>query len=251
MKILRTGLIAIVVLALGVLLGCARSSVKQKTLIFGNTENEKRAENLKGKLKVNSNDAESRMELARIFLSEDMIEDAIAEYEKVLDIDSQNIQAYLLLSSVLQKRQNPDLQKIAVLLEKATKIAPDNADIHLNLAQIFDKQAEEGKAINEFNKAIELSDDPATLVSAHLGLMAIYKEQGNFERANAEYELAYTIYPGIEEMIKQAEINRITPAPKYAGEEFRGEVEDGIHPQHEERITRIQKEIKKVSEEEN
>lgn len=206
---------------------------------------------MKEKLKVNSDDAESRMELARIFLSEDMIEDAIAEYEKVLDIDSQNIQAYLLLSLVLQKRQNPDLQRIAVILEKVIKIAPDNADIHLNLAQIFDKQEEEERAINEFNKAIELSDDSATLVSAHLGLMAIYKEQGDSERATAEYELAKEIFPGIEEMLKQAEINRITPSPKFAGEEFRGEVEDGIHPPHEERITRIQKEIKKLSAGEN
>ncbi len=47
-------------------------------------------------------------------------------------------------------------------------------------------------------------------------------------------------------MIKQAEISRITPVPKYAGEEFRGE--DGLHPSHEERIKLIQEEIRKMSE---
>jgi len=188
------------------------------------------------------------MEIARIYLQEDMIEEAISEFEKVISRDDHNVQAYLLLSSALQKRSNPDFAKATSLLEKAIIIAPDNADAYLNLAHVYAKMEKSESAVNEFNKVVELSNDPATLVSAHLGLMAIYKEQGDSERATAEYELAKEIFPGVEEMLKQAEIGRITPVPKYAGEELRGNEDDGIHPPHEERIQRIQKEIERLSE---
>lgn len=225
-------------------MSCAYST-KQKTLIFKNIEIEKRAEFLKEKGWNNTDDVENRMELGKIYLSEDYIAEAVSEFEKVLNINPYHIQAHLLLALALQRHPKPDLSRIAGLLENATQIAPDNADAHLNLAQVYEKLRNEEKSISEFNKAIELSNDPATLVSAHLGLMAIYKKQGQLAKAQKEYEAAYKIYPGVDEMIKQAEINQITPAPKYAGEEFRGE--DGLHPSHEERIKRLREEIREMS----
>lgn len=228
----------------GLLLSCAHSP-KQRTLIFKNIEIEKRAEFLKEKVRENTDAAESRMELGKIYLSEDYIQEAISEFEKVLNIDSNNIQTHLLLSLALQRRPTPDLSRAARLLEKSTQIAPDNADAHLNLAQVYEKLKNEEKSIIEFNKAVELSNDPATLVSAHLGLMAIYKKQGESAKAKEEYDTAYKIYPGIEEMIKQAEINKITPTPQYAGESFReGE---GLHPSNEDRIKKLREEINKLS----
>lgn len=231
----------------GFLLGCAHSSTKQRTLIFKDIEIEKRAEYLKEKIRENTDDVESRMVLGKIYLSEDYVEEAVSEFEKVLNIDSFHIQAHLLLALALQRHPKPDLSRVAELLEKATQIAPNNADVHLNLAQVYDKLKEEEKAITEFNTTIELSNDPAILVSAHLGLMAIYKRQSQLAKAQEEYEAAYKIYPGVEEMIKQAEINRVTPPPKYAGEEFREG--DGYYPSHEERIKRLREEIRKISEE--
>lgn len=228
----------------GVLLGCAHSP-KQRTLIFKDDKTEKRAEYLQNSFRINPNDVESRMELGKIFLKEDFNEEAINEFEQVLNVDSNYIHAYLLLSLALQKRPKPDLLRIAGLLEKAAGIAPDNADVHLNLAQAYDKLKKEEDAITEFKKTIELSNDPATLVSAHLGLMAIYKKQGESAKAKEEYEAAYKIYPGVEEMIKQAEINHITPPPRYGGEGFRED--DGLHPSHEERIKRLREEIRKMS----
>lgn len=227
-----------------VLVGCAHSP-KQRPLIFKDDNTEKRAEYLQNSIRVNPNDVESRMELGKIFLKEDFNEEAINEFEQVLNVDSNNIQAYLLLSLALQKRPKPDLIRVIGLLNKATQIAPDNSDVHLNLAQVYDKLQKEEEAITDFKKAIELSNDPAVLVSAHLGLMAIYKKQGESAKAKEEYEAAYKIYPGVEEMIKQAEISLITPEPKYAGEEFRKG--DGLHPSHEERIKRLREEIRKMS----
>ncbi|MBI4707974.1 MAG: tetratricopeptide repeat protein [Candidatus Omnitrophica bacterium] len=211
---------------------------------FKDDKTEKRVEYLQDRLRINPNDVESHMELGKIFLKEDFNEEAINEFEQVLNVDSNYIHAYLLLSLALQKRPKPDLLRVAGLLETATQIAPDNADVHLNLAQVYDKLKKEEEAIAEFKKAIELSNDPAILVSAHLGLMAIYKKQGDSLKAKEEYEAAYKIYPAVEEMIKQAEINHITPPPRYAGEGFRED--DGLHPSYEERIKRLREEIRKI-----
>jgi len=71
----------------------------------------------------------------------------------------------------------------------------------------------------------------------------VYKRNGELENAKEEYEAAYKIYPGVEEMIKQAEIDRITRTPEYAGRELR---EGGSHPSHEERIKQLLEEIRKV-----
>lgn len=232
----------------GFLLGCAHTSMKQGSLIFKNLDNEKRVKHLREHLIVNYSDVKKRIELGRIFLSEDMIEEAIIELEKVANTDSENVESLLLLSLAFQKMTNPNLEKSVMLLEKASQIEPNNADVHLNLGQVYSKIGDENKSINEFNRTIELSNDLAALVSAHLGLMAIYKKQGELEKANKEYESAYKIYPDVEEMIKQVEISHITPTPQYAGEEFRGD--DRLHPSLEERIERATEEIRKILEKE-
>jgi len=223
---------------------CAGPPAKQP-LVFTDPQTEEQAKRLQSQLQTKPNDVESRMELGKIYLSEYMIPEAIGEFERVLKIDPNHIQAYLLLSLTIQKCPEPNLPRAAKLLGKASELAPDNADVHLNLAQVYDKQEQDEKAIREFERAIELSDDPATLVSAHLGLMAIHKKRGESEKADEHYDAAYEIYPGVQEMIKQAEIDRVTPAPKYAGEEFRAE--DGFHPSLERRIEHARKEISEIS----
>ena len=220
--------------------GCAHTPI----LVFKDFENEKRVEYLQERLRINPDGKEIRMELGRIFLSEAMIKQAITEFEKVLAIDSDNIQAYLLLSLALQQGPKPDLKKSEALLQRASQLEPENADVRLSLGQIYNEQREEDRAINEFNKAIELSNDPATLVSAHLGLMAIYKKQGQSAKANEEYEAAYKIFPGVEEMIKKAEIKRISPTPEYLGE-------GGFHPYLEERIKKLQENKRRFREDKN
>jgi len=225
--------------------GCSHSPEKQDTLILKDVETEKRVTYLCEQLQKKPDNLEMRIELGKIYLSEDMIEEATAQLEKAVNIDSKNVEGILLLSLAFQKLKKPKLIDAARLLESGSTIEPNNADIHLSLAQVYEELREDEKAISEFNHTVELSEDPATLISAHLGLMAIYKKSGQSEKANKEYEAAYKIYPGVEEIIKQAEISGITPAPRYAGDEFRHD--DPLHPSLEERIRRAREEILKTS----
>ena len=231
----------------GLLWSCANAPpVKQDNVIFKNPEAEKRANRLRKLLIINPDDVEKRIQLGRIFLSEDMTQEAIIELKKALKTDPERIDALLLLSLAFQKLPKPDLTKALELLKEASEIEPNNADVHLNLAQVHNKLKNEGEAIDDFKHAIELSNDLAVLVSAHLGLMAIYEKRGDSEKANKEYQAAYEIYPGVEDMIKQAEISRITPAPKYAGEELKDD-RDGLHPSFKKRIKHAIEEIEKLN----
>jgi len=228
------------------LCSCARPPAKSRPLIFTDPQTEALAKHLQSKLRTNPADVQTRMELGKIYLSEYMLQKAIAEFETVLKIDPNQIQAYLLLSLTIQKYPDPNLSRAARLLENAAVVAPHNADVHWELAQIYDELNEAEKAITEFKKTVQLSNDPASSVSAHLGLMAIYKRQGKSQEAQDEYDAAYEIYPAIEEMIKRTKIYSITPPPKYTGEGY-GDGESGFHPSLETRIRQAREEIARIS----
>ncbi len=231
-------------------------SEERDRVIFNDPENEKKVGELKVKLAADPNDLETRIELGTIFLQEEMIKEAITEFEGVLKSEPQHIQAHLLLALARQKDPNLDLSKTLALLEEAVEIAPNHADAHLNLAQVYDQLEEEDKAIREFNQALELSelpDDAMTLLSAHLGLMAIYtkraqnyRNQNELEKAKKElgkahYELeeASEIYPDIEEVLIQLDIADLTPPPEYAGD-------SSVHPELEKRKKETEKLIEEL-----
>jgi tetratricopeptide (TPR) repeat protein len=231
------------------LAGCAGPSAKRQAIGFKDPQKEERARYLQSELAIRPDAVESRVELGRIYLSEYMLPEAEREFRKILEFDSNFIQAYLLLSLTLQKCPNPDLTKVANLLETASEIAPDDASVHLNLAQVYDDLEKLQGAIGEFQRAIDLSEDAATSISAHLGLMAIYGELGESEKAQEHYDAAYEIYPGVEQMIRQAEISQLTPPPRYAGREF-GQG-SGLHPSLEKRMRHAQQEIQRIANEKN
>lgn len=220
--------------ALG-LLNCS----SYKPPAYANIDNKNRASVLEKKIETDPGDVESRMELSRIYMEEDLYRLAVPELEKVVELDPARIEAYLLLSLALQRGPDPDLDKVESILESALVLAPDNADVHLHLAQVSVSLAKEDRAEAEFIRALELSRDAATLVSTHLGLMSIYQKRGEAEKAQWEYEQAKMICPQLDGLLKQAEINLITPAPDYGGgDSFQV---GGSHPPFEKRILELQK----------
>ncbi|HUT03711.1 MAG TPA: hypothetical protein VM163_07465 [bacterium] len=238
----RLGWVALIGMASALALACSHTKTEARppTLLTDHGAEERTTE-LRKRLEIASNDVDARMELGRIYLSEDDVESAVGEFRKVLAIDSKHIRARLLLSLAYQRRSAPDLRSASLILWEASQIEPDNAAVHLSLGQIY-RQHYKDTAIREFSKAIELSKDPAILVSAHLGLMGIYQYRGESEKAKTEYEAAYSIYPGVEEMIMKAEIESTTPAPQYV-------VEGESRPSVEERIERLQKRLKEMAQE--
>jgi len=198
---------------------------------------------LQKQVKDNPSDLSSHIELGKTYLANGMYKNAEREFNAAIKIDSHCSQAYLLSALSVQKHEKPDLKKVLSLLEKAVQIAPDDGAVHLSLAQIYVDMGSSDKAVLEFARAIRLSQDDAVTVSAHLGLMAIYEKQGKTEKSKEEYEAARTIFPGVDEIIKEAEIARLTPSPVYGGGNSGG---GEYHPFLQDRIKHAEEEIDKM-----
>jgi len=220
------------------LLSCGHDPAPKRTeRVFTTVDQRERAEHLKASIRVDSRNVKKRMELGRLFLAEDMIPEAAEEFGRILEVEPESVQASLLLSLSLQKANNPDLPRAASTLEKALGVEPTNADVRLHLAQIYGKLGDESRAISEFRNAIQFSTAPATRLSAHLGLMGIFQKRNDFAAAEKEHEAAREIFPDVDSLLRQAELGRMTPPPKYGGG---GMGESGIHPALEDRIKRLQ-----------
>jgi Tfp pilus assembly protein PilF len=222
--------------------GC---SPQERMLVFSSAQAEERAAELWSQIESHPEDPNCHIELGKIFLSEGYFDAAVTEFEEALAVDSKHLQAHLLLALALQKQPRPDLTRATDVLKEAVRIAPQNAQAHLNLAQVYDKLGKADKAVSEFQRTVELSDDPAVLVSAHLGLMALYKKQGDIDKADEQYDAARRIYPGVEDMIVQAEINRSTPPPVYPGDPR--QEGKGLHPSLETRMKRAKEAISEMN----
>lgn len=228
--------------ALACFWGCGHPQARSPW-VFMNEDAEKRAAELESRLNKGIDIGQNARELGRILLAEGMVDEAISKFERARTEDPRDLETLLLFAIAVQKRNVPDFAQAVRLLEEAVTLDPAKADAHLSLAHAYDKLGKTGSAIVEFQKAAQLSHDPAVSVSTHLGLMAVYQRAGDVARAKAEYDAAYAIYPGVEEMIRQAEIRRVTPPPAYGAGHLQDE--DGLHPPFLERIKRAQDELRK------
>jgi len=224
--------------------GCAAKQVSRGRVIYKDLLSEKKVSRLKENIRLNTDDKSSYIELAKIYLKEDMVDRAIETLTQALGLDRGDVPTMLLLSLALQRKDKPDLKKALECLEQAREIEPENSDVFLNLGHLYAKRGQDQEAVVAFQKAIGLSGDQVGLVSARLALMAFYKKTGQKEKADEQYAQVKKIYPGIDDMMKQFEIRELTPAPQYGGDAF---IEgDGIHPPMKERMRPQQEQIKEM-----
>jgi Tfp pilus assembly protein PilF len=177
---------------------------------------------------------EGHLKTAQEYLAEGKTQEAVNILEELLAQHSSQLKIMMLLAVALQKLPQPDLHRAKTLLCQADRLTPQNADVHLLLGQLYSKTKNESLALSEFKRTLSLSRDPATLVPAHLGLMAIYQRRKQTAEAQQEYNAAIKLAPEIKDIIQQEEIRQVTPAPVFVGGE------GGTHPMLEERIKRLQ-----------
>jgi Tfp pilus assembly protein PilF len=171
-----------------------------------------------------------------------LIPKAVDEFQIVLGVDKNNVRGHILLSYSLQRLPNPQMARAASILEAAALVDPEDGEIHLNLAQVYQKTNRENEAITEFQQTLDLSEDPGQQLAAHLGLMSIYRKRGNDVKANVEYEAAKKLYPDIGKVIEREEINMNTPSADI-GHLIVNEG-TGSHPSLEKRIEKLQETLK-------
>jgi Tfp pilus assembly protein PilF len=121
--------------------------------------------------------------LANTYEKEKDFDEAIKHYRKILEDDPDYIPCYERLAAIYLGKNNYKLAKES--LEKAVRLSPQGATFHYNLGIVLFKEKNYRKAIDQFNKTIEI--DPAFSL-AYRGLAVCYEYLGEKNKSKQCYE---------------------------------------------------------------
>ena len=110
-------------------------------------------------------------------------ENAIVEYEAVLELEPENVSAMTNLGVAYYN--TGQLDQAIIQYQNALELAPDDADIHSNLAAAYVQTNQLDKAQGEYQRAVELKAD---LAEAWFGLGVVYIQLGQNDKAIEAFE---------------------------------------------------------------
>jgi len=141
-------------------------------------------------VELDPNNADAHRNLGTAYGEQGRLEESAAAYERAIEIDPQFGEAYGDLTvTYFRLGRIPEALEAG---EKAIELSPDYALGHNNLGFVYKEQGKLDKAVAEFEKAIELDpSDP----KPHNNLGILYKEQGEFDRAIDAFEKAIELDP--------------------------------------------------------
>src|SRR5258708_4649509 len=101
----------------------------------------------------------------------------IPEYRKALSLDPRHVDSLMNLGIDIGDRNAAEAKP---LFERAVRIAPANANVHLNFALLLKRQAEESASVSEFREAIRINPN---LLEARRQLISILMSQRQWSQA--------------------------------------------------------------------
>lgn len=159
-----------------------------KQRILGNYE---KAANLYNQcLDLNPNDAASMFELAKLFLIQNRVDQAIQLAGRAAEIDPGNIYYLLLYGNLLESVEEYD--RSIDVFEKIAASAPENIDYQYQLAIAYMYAGKTDKAINVYN---DLEKITGVNEEFSLKKQQIYLEQNRFDAAVHEIEKLTELFP--------------------------------------------------------
>ncbi len=131
--------------------------------------------------------------LAQLYISANLTEDAKTKLKEVIEIDEDNIDSYKLLGRLMSTSSSEkDKKEAGKYLQKAVKIDPDNSDSYFLLALHYLQIGEKEKAKELLQKSIKLQPNDE---DAYFFLGELLKEEENLESALALYSELLTLDP--------------------------------------------------------
>ncbi len=106
-------------------------------------------------------------------------------------------QAYLKKGDILYEmgRINDSLSTYKAVLAKFPKQKEIRNEAHYGLAWCYLKNSNFKRAIAEFKKTLEYSDDPAVKISSRIQMADVYQESGQYQKALNTYKQIISDYP--------------------------------------------------------
>jgi Flp pilus assembly protein TadD len=129
--------------------------------------------------------------LGNALLKEGKVDEAIAHFQKVLQIKPGGAEAHNNLGNALLQKGN--LDEAITHFQKALEINPDSAQAHNNLGNVLLKKGRVDEAIIHYQTALQLMPNA---VEAHINLGGALLQMGKADEAIVQYQTALEIKPG-------------------------------------------------------
>ncbi|MCE0497588.1 MAG: tetratricopeptide repeat protein [Methylacidiphilales bacterium] len=132
--------------------------------------------------------------LGNDLLDKGQVDEAMAEFQKVLEIDRNDAEAhYNLGNALLQKGQ---VDEAIAEYQKALAIKPNYAEAHYNFGNALMQEGQVDEALGEYQKALEIDPNDAEV---HNNYGTALLQEGRLDEAMAQYQLALQIDPDFAE----------------------------------------------------
>lgn len=122
---------------------------------------------------------------AEFHRSEKRIDEAIHEYENLLNLKPDDASGYYNLSSLCLEKGLVD--KASLFYQKAIRIDPTYRTAYNNLGRLYEQDGRLEQAKNEYEKLLKLDPEDANV---HCGLGSILSKKRMWDKARVEYERA-------------------------------------------------------------
>ena len=144
------------------------------------------------KLEENPDDIDTRLALAEDYESNDNIAEAIAQYEKISDLQPDKAQWHKVLGTLYEKSPQMDkaerLAKAAAAYEKAIALAPTTHALYNLLAEVYKKAEDLSKVEAVYRRALEAPLTPAEHDLAVTAISELYKGEAHADKRIAVLE---------------------------------------------------------------
>ncbi len=139
-------------------------------------------------LEINPNDVEANINLGSALLQKGNVDEAIAHYQKTLQINPNNVEAHNNLGNALLQKGNVD--EAIAHYQRALQIKPDSAEAHNNLGLALLQKGDVNEAIAHFQEALQIYPDYA---EAHNNLGNTLLQKGKVDDAITHFQRALQI----------------------------------------------------------
>jgi protein O-mannosyl-transferase len=141
-------------------------------------------------LAKNSHSFMGHCSLGVAFFEKGQLDDAVAQYQKALEINPNYVAAHYNLGNALFRKGQ--LDEAIAHFQKALEINPKDAEAHINLGNALLQKEQFDEAVGQFQQAVEINPNDA---EAHYDLGNALFQKGQLEEAVGQFQKALEISP--------------------------------------------------------
>ena len=141
-------------------------------------------------LQIKPDSAEAHNNLGNVLLQKGRVDEAMVHYQKTLQIKPDSAEAHNNLGNALLQKGRVD--EAMVHYQKTLQIKPDSAGACYNLGNALLKKGQVDEAIVQYQKALQIKPDFA---DAHYSLGSLLLQKGNVDEAIAHFRKTLQLKP--------------------------------------------------------